>query len=269
MRSNSQDIQLHACLADPDAPSEYRFLVDEKNIKYITIEPGVIPPEDISFEPALKSLLPAFPPGEWNEGLVVKDKITGSVAFARTVQADLPSVRNIWNSIKIDHLQLTWIDRIRQNIRLVTCPLFKYPIVYKFAAFPWQIPITERETTAYSWIYGQGIGPRFLGHVTEAGRVIGFLMENVPGRTAQVEDLDKCQRVLRRLHALQFKHGDVNKHNFLVSDEKDEAVLIDFETTVRSENQQELVEEFEGLRDRLEENDGRGGILVEEDDGGE
>lgn len=35
------------------------------------------------------------------------------------------------------------------------------------------------ETTAYEWIHGTGIGPAFLGHITEAGRVIGFLMEYI------------------------------------------------------------------------------------------
>ncbi|KAI0815382.1 alpha-galactosidase a precursor [Xylaria sp. FL0064] len=256
-----QDIQLQACLADPDSVSEYRFLVDRKDIKYITVEPGVILPDDIPFELALKSWLPIFPPGDWNEGHVAKDKITGNVIFATTVRRDLSGVKNIWHGKKIDHLQLTWIGRMRQNIRLITCPLFKYPVVYKFAEFPWQIPIMERETTAYNWIHGQGIGPQFLGHVTEAGRVIGFLIENVPGHTAKIEDLDKCQRVLKRLHALGLKHGDVNKHNFLIRDGKEEAVLVDFETTVRCQDEKELLGESEELREKLEENNGKGGIV--------
>ena len=73
----------------------------------------------------------------------------------------------------------------------------------------------EAETTAYSWLSDQDIGPQFLGHVTEAGRVMGFLMENVSGCVADVGDLQKCQRTLNKLHALQPKHGDTNKHNFL------------------------------------------------------
>ncbi|KAI4862164.1 alpha-galactosidase a precursor [Hypoxylon rubiginosum] len=268
MPHTSPDIQLQACLADPDGVSEYRFLVDGKDIKYITIEPGVIPPDDISFEPALKSELPTFPPGDWNEGRVAKDKTTGNAIFVTSTRRDLPAVKNIWHDKKIDHLQLTWVDRMRQNIRLVTCPLFKHQ-VYKFAEFPWQIPVMEMETTAYGWINGQGIGPQFLGHVTEAGRVIGFLLENIPGYTAEVNDLEKCQRVLKRLHALGLKHGDVNKHNFLIRDGKGEAVLIDFETTIRCQDERELTGELEGLREQLEENDGRGGVMVLEDNDGE
>lgn len=119
----------------------------------------------------------------------------------------------------------------------------------------------EAGTTSYSWIDDQGIGPRFLGHVTEAGRVNGFLMENISGRTAEAADLDKCQRTLKKLHALHLKHGDTNKHNFLIKEGKGEALLIDFDVTTRCHNEQELLEELEGLQEQLEENTGRGGLV--------
>ncbi|KAF1840260.1 alpha-galactosidase a precursor [Cucurbitaria berberidis CBS 394.84] len=256
------DIQLQACLADPDDVSEYRFLVGGKDIKYITIEPGVIPAEDISFAPALKSSLPIFPPGDWNEGHVVKDPSTGNAVFATTIRRDFPGVKNVWHDTQVDHLQLTWLSRMRQNVRLVTCPLFAEPVVYKFAEFPWQTFMLEAETTAYNWIHDHGVGPRFLGHVTEARRVIGFLIENIPGRTADVGDLDLCQRALKKVHALHLKHGDTNKHNFLIKEGDGEAVLIDFDHTTKCHDEQELLEEFEGLQDQLEENTGRGGVDV-------
>lgn len=200
-----------------------------------------------------------FPPGDWNEGHVVKDQSTGNAIFATTIRRDFLGVENVWHDTQVDHLQLTWLSRMRQNVRLVTCPLFAEPVVYKFAVFPWQIPMLEAETTAYNWINGQGVGPQFLGHVTEAGRVIGFLMENIAGRTANFGDLDKCQRALKKLHALQMNHGDTNKHNFLIKEGDEEAVLIDFEVTTECHNEQELLEEFEGLQDQLEDNTGRGG----------
>lgn len=149
---------------------------------------------------------------------------------------------------------------MRQNIRLVTCPKFESPVVYKFAEFPWQIPFLESETTAHSWIYGRGVGPRFLGHVTEADRVIGFLMEYVPGRTAEIQDLEKCQRALKQLHVLGFKHGDTNKHNFLISEGKEEAILIDFEAAVKCNDEAGLAEEMEGLPTQLRDQTGRGGV---------
>lgn len=258
-----QNIQLQACLADPDDVSEYRFLVNGKDIKYITVDSGVIPSEYISFEPVLKSFLPNFPPDDWNSGHVTKHQTTGDAFFATTTRSNFQGVENTWHGTKIDHLQLTWISRIRQNIRLITCSLFEQPVVYKFAEFPWQIPMMEAETTAYSWIHGECIGPRFLGHVTEAGRVMGFLIEYVPGRAARTEDLHQCQSVLGKLHSLAIKHGDINKHNFLIQEGKEEAVIVDFETMVRCHDKQELLREFEGLQEQLLESSGRGGVIEE------
>ena len=85
-------------------------------------------------------------------------------------------------------------------------------------------------------------------------------MVNVSGRTADVEDSAKCQRASRKLHKLGLKHGDINKHNFPIKEGTEEAFLIDFDTTTRCHDQQELSREFEGLQEQLEENTGRGGI---------
>lgn len=61
----------------------------------------------------------------------------------------------------------------------------------------------ENETTAYQWVSGHNIGPQFLGHLTEDGRVIGFLMEHIPNaRHAGPQDLEICREVLSRLHDL-------------------------------------------------------------------
>jgi tRNA A-37 threonylcarbamoyl transferase component Bud32 len=71
--------------------------------------------------------------------------------------------------------------------------------------------------------------------------------------------------VLKRLHALGVKHGDVNKHNFLITD-REEAVMVDFETAVKCQAEEELIVEYDGLQQELVGNDGRGG-LVEKSDG--
>ena len=73
----------------------------------------------------------------------------------------------------------------------------------------------------YEWIDGHQIGPEFLGHLTEEGRVIGFLIERVfDCRHATPEDLSLCQHTLAKLHKLGIKHGDTNKHNFLIRMER-------------------------------------------------
>ncbi|KAB8277879.1 hypothetical protein BDV30DRAFT_204453 [Aspergillus minisclerotigenes] len=68
--------------------------------------------------------------------------------------------------------------------------MFHTPVIAKFARFAWEIQYIEDETTAYQWINGHDIGPRFLGHLTEHGRVIGFLMEGITNaRHAGLQDL--------------------------------------------------------------------------------
>lgn len=59
----NSNVQLLANLVDPDdeEDSEYRFLVDGKYIKYVTVAPGVLRKCDRTFSPALIPLLPPFP----------------------------------------------------------------------------------------------------------------------------------------------------------------------------------------------------------------
>ena len=119
------------------------------------------------------------------------------------------------------------------------------------------MPFFEAETTAYQWIDGQGVSPNFLGHLTEDGRVIGFVMEYIDdARSADIGDLAACQDVLARLHSLGIKHGDINKYNFLVRGER--AVLVDFETAKRCEEQKALEAEYEHLEHSLSDSSYRG-----------
>ena len=104
----------------------------------------------------------------------------------------------------------------------------------------------KKETRAYRWLRGRGIGPRFVGHLAEDGPVIGFLMERVVGaRFAGPRDLEGCHEALSRLHQLGAKHGDTNQFNFLVYAEK--AVLIDYDAARKCDDPASLREEFNGL----------------------
>jgi len=137
---------------------------------------------------------------------------------------------------------------------------FAHPVVAKFARFYWEIEYYAAETQAYSWIDGHGIGPGFLGYLTEEGRIIGFLIEHVVGRHATIADLPACKTIVRRLHTLGILHGDLNKHNFLIS-ETAGAVLIDFETATRPEDVQAMNKEIEGLEGQLLDESGNGGVV--------
>ncbi|KAF2679890.1 hypothetical protein K458DRAFT_393453 [Lentithecium fluviatile CBS 122367] len=230
--TRNSNVQLLATLVDSSdyGEGEYRFLVDEKHVKYVTVDPGVLPRDDRTFALILIATLPPFPAGDWNEGHISKDPLRG-------------------------HPKL---DRLHQNMHVVTHPLFHRALVVKFAEFPWQMPFFEAESTAYEWIDGQGVGPKFLGHLTEAGRAIGFVMEYIDdARSANTGDLAACQGVLAKLHSLCIKYGDINEYNFLVRE--GEVVLIDFETAQRRSEKKELEAEFENQEHSLSDSSRKGG----------
>lgn len=138
-------------------------------------------------------------------------------------------------------------------------PLFDAPVIFKFAEFPWQMAYFEAETTPYEWIRGEGVGPEFLGHVTEAGRVMGWVMEDLgDARTAEPGDLAACREVLGRLHAMGIKHGDINRFNFIVRGDK--ALLVDFEAAKRCSGARELEDEYRLLEQSLNDPSYRGGV---------
>lgn len=225
-----------------------------------------------------------FPPGAWNVRHIVACPRTHQPVFGPTALEALPSVRNVWHETVLAHDDLVpcanGTGRFRQNVGLVTCPQFRGRVVYKWAAFPWMVARVEHETTAYQVLtrhrrdkYGAGSSattgarrssfwaPRFLGHVREAGppsggRVVGFLLEYIPGRrpdVGSVRDAELCAAALGKLHGAGLVHGRVDLANFIIRRRKkgDEALLIDFAHTVASEHESEIVEEMADLEEAM------------------
>jgi predicted Ser/Thr protein kinase len=251
-------IELLQAEAEENDQSFFRLLVDGRAIKYITIEPGLYSVEDMCFGPSLVSLLPELPPGDWNDGLVAREGGNGAPRFTRTARTAFASVRNTWHNTFVDYLEIVVGRKLRTGVYEVSCPLFNKVVVAKFARFDWEVQYMENETTAYQWIGGYDIGPRFLGHLTEEGRVIGFLMKRIPAeRHAGPQDLESCQEALSRLHDLGIQHGDINRFNFLICQSK--AVLVDFDTAQKCDNLDLLLEELEDLPLRLNDPSNRGG----------
>lgn len=243
---------------DEEEDSEYRF-VDDKHVKYVTVAPEALPKDNRTFAPTLLSLLPPFPPEDWNQGHVSKNDTTGALIFSGCTNEPLAAIKSVWHNTKIDHLEFTKFDRLRQNIHRVTHPRFDQPVILKFAEFPWQIPYFASETRAYEWIEGTEIGLKFLGHLTEEGRVFGFILEDIDGaRTAGPQDLAACQATLVKLHALAIQHGDINKYNFLIARER--TVLVDFETAKRCAGTEELASELQNLEQSLGDSSRKGAI---------
>lgn len=92
--TRNSNIQLLVNLVDysDEDESEYRFLVAGKYVKYVTVDPGVLPKDDRTFGPILLPSLPSSPPGDWNEGHISKGPRTGRPVFSHYTRSDLPGV---------------------------------------------------------------------------------------------------------------------------------------------------------------------------------
>lgn len=257
MTANSSSLQLLQVEADPtgEEDSYLRLLHNNKHIKYVTIAAGIYSSHDMCFAPTITALLePLLPPGIWNYGYINKDPETGLPHFAEFSQKEFPSVSNAWHPIKVDYLDLVLGGKLMPGVYDATCSQFTTPLVAKFACWWWEIGYMEDECTAYQWIEGHNIGPRFLGHITEEGRVIGFLMERVADETGDARhptpaDLEVCQQALAKLHDLGILHGDLVKYNILVTSKG--AMLIDFSTARKSDDSSAFEKEKKSLEAQL------------------
>ncbi|KAM0561379.1 hypothetical protein ACHAPJ_003259 [Fusarium lateritium] len=270
-RKKNSNVSLLACLVDTEdaSDSDYRFLVDKQHVKYITTSPGTFlgAEDDRTFEPILLGqLLPPFPIGDWNNGHVARDRGTGRVTFSRTETVQFPGIENYWHPMKFNELDFTRQERLRQRVHVSIHPRVNggRPVVIKLAVWPWEVPYIENETAAYQWISGSGVGPKFLGHLTEGknGRVVGFVIEWVKdARAAGPGDIEGCKKALKQLHKLGIKMGDINKFNFLVRDRHD-VVLVDFETAKPDCSLAELEDEMSALENSLKDTSFRGGVVL-------
>jgi hypothetical protein len=55
---------------------------------YDDIDPGVLSRDDRTFAPMLLAVLPPFPPGDWNEGHISKDRLSRHPIFSRYARSD-------------------------------------------------------------------------------------------------------------------------------------------------------------------------------------
>ncbi|RAL09395.1 alpha-galactosidase A precursor [Aspergillus homomorphus CBS 101889] len=259
-------VRLLECEVGENGDGVFRLLVDGQFVKYLTVEPGIYEVDDLCFEPSLVRILPKFPTGNWNEAFVARNDDDGQPYFACFNLTQFPSVQNAWHKTLVEYTDMTLGKYLRRGVYEAKCPGFHDLVVAKFATFNHEIQYLENETTAYQWLDGYVIGPQFLGHITEHGRVIGFLMERITdARHAGPEDLQACQEVLSRLHTLGLRHGDTNLHNFLIREGK--AILIDFDTTRKCDDEESLRTELEMLPVCLADKSGRGGTTVSYSEG--
>lgn len=255
----TNNIQLLQASVDQEDDSHFRLLFNAKHIKYITIAAGIYEDDDMCFAPSLLSILPPFPEGHWNDGYIIKHPESGEPYFQRAVWTSFPGVQSTWHDKSFEYLHLKLGTKLRTNVYEATIPGASTLAVAKFARFDWEIAQIDQECAAYGWIEGKAIGPKFLGNITEEGRVIGFVVEHVAGaRHASSADHAACKEVLSRLHQLGIVHGDINKHNFLIVGNR--ATLVDFDGAHRTTDKRALETEMQLLETQLADMSGRGGI---------
>lgn len=86
-------------------------------------------------------------------------------------------------------------------------------------------------------------------------------MSQVPdARRANIDDRKACQTSLEKLHRLEILHGNINKHNFLMTGS--DITIIDFAEARRCNDNRLLKEEMQGLRASLLDESGIGGRIV-------
>ncbi|KAI1129910.1 alpha-galactosidase A [Nemania abortiva] len=247
-----------------DEEGMYRIRSGQR-IHYLTISTDVFDNEDTMCRPYL--LIPQLPNLSdipWGKIKLVREEDESLAIIAS--HDPLQEVTFTWHEKRIDVLSLPQTKRLRSGVFET---LYEgRAAVAKIACFEWHIPRLTRETWAYSVLAetqepgdGPPIAPEFLGHLTENGRVIGFLMEKLEGRFACLDDLTQCAALLKRLHNLGdlgLVHGDVNRHNFIVEESHHGCVrLIDFEHA--QDYDEELAQaELESLSAELAEETGRG-----------
>ena len=238
--------------------SDYRVRVGDQ-VKYLVIAGGTFDRDTMSFP--LESL-PEMPwDSDWTIANIARDELGADLKITYSNRT-LEGVKNNWHPISVDCLKLRrtgWSHALTYVATLETAPPeteLPAEFIAKIASFEFEIFRIEQETRIYQLLEGTGLAPRFLGHVHENGRIIGFMMEKIEGRHASIEDLGTCEAVLRKFHVRKILHGDANRYNFLI--EKDGVKLIDFENSREDPTEESMSLEMASLHAQLVEETGRG-----------
>lgn len=251
------------CQEIDDEVGEYRIRVGNR-VHYLTIDTHVFDRDTLRQPYLLVPQLPKFPTTSWSKMHITRED---GALVTEVSTMPLKEVSFTWHDIRIDVLSLPYIERLRAGVFETMYEGRR--AVAKIARFEWLIPRMTHETWAYQ-VLGHdenelSIAPKFLGHLTENGRVMGFLMEKVEGRPACIDDLERCEILLKRLHRLGnlgLVHGDLNRYNFIVEEEPDGRIwLVDFEHA--QDFDEDLARaELESLASELAEETGRGGSVI-------
>jgi predicted Ser/Thr protein kinase len=251
-------------------PATIESLANRK-VKYITIKARALDAASLDdMDLDFQNVIPPLPYHEDTRKLarITRNPVSGRLEAALS-SAALPSAKTIRHPQMIDHLDIERTEYLALLTQECKWKADSGPerMIAKMARFYWEVQYMEAETRMYQVLEGHCIAPKFLGHVHEAGRVIGFLLEKIPdGRHAAPADLEICKAALRRFHGLGFVHGDCDKHNFIIRPNS-QVVLIDFDKANTCTDPALMEAEMAILEGQLAETTGRGGGLMTCDDG--
>ncbi|KFY86549.1 hypothetical protein V500_07549 [Pseudogymnoascus sp. VKM F-4518 (FW-2643)] len=250
----------------------YFRILSGTNVKYITIKAGALDADSLMDMPLnFQNIIPSLPydKDDWNSAYISRNTATGELEPALS-QTALPGVETIWHSKMINFLDI-------KRTKLLSMLAGEYAwkqgtpgdetrdqqtMIAKMARFPWEIQYIEAETRIYQLRQPLRITPTFLGHIHEAGRVIGVLLEKVEGRPANSGDLEICKAALQHLHDRRILHGDCNRYNFIVGAD-DKVTLIDFDNAKVDADAETMGREMASLEEQLREETDRGGGFIE------
>ncbi|KAF5234123.1 hypothetical protein FAUST_7774 [Fusarium austroamericanum] len=212
-----QPVVLSMEVDDDDSFESYYRLRLGTQVKYVTISPGTFDRDTLSFP---VPSLPRFPDNEeWTIAYLSRDETSGELKT--TVSSPTRLGIHQWHQTRIDCLDLEKTKSLTPMVFQAVSHSTILPsdtMITKIARFEWEMPRMEQETRAYQLLEGSRLAPRFLGHIHENGRVMGFLLEKLEGRSASIQDLDACETALGKLHELGLLHGDANRYNFLFTE---------------------------------------------------
>lgn len=199
------------------------LLKDTGTIKYLTF-PSTGPASAIYFDE--RHLTEPLPEGDWNVAHIAQDANNDSIHVVRTEKVLLDTIRPVWSPHIVDYTALRDPEQdehgnqpFRQDESKIDGRAFGVgKALVKMSWLPDTTDSLSVETEVHAWINGYGIGPKFLAHLTENNdRVIGYLIEDVQGRTATINDLPACQDVLSQLHMTGHLLGDdFGRSSFLI-----------------------------------------------------
>ena len=247
-----------------DQKGLYRIRAGSR-VHYVTIPTSTFDNNTMCRPYLLIPQLPDFPDYEWTKMQISRE--SGNIGLKTALSSEpLAGIQETWHPQRIDVLTLVRTKRLQSGVHEV---LYQgRPAISKIACFEWQVPRIDRETWAHRILVENRLpdeapfAPKFLAHLTENDRVIGFLMEKAEGTPAGLNDLTSCQALVRRLHDLGLVHGDVNRYNFVVDRRPNGlTLLVDFEHA-EGYNEDTAWKEIESLPSELTEETGRGRPVI-------